>query len=75
MTLDLDLLRAEKGGNPEKLKENARRRFDDPGAVDKVVKSDEEWRKGEKRTRNEARQLSNASSPFQPVTWPTTGTS
>ena len=48
MTLDIDLFRPEKGGNPDKIRENAKRRFDDPVAVDKVVASDEAWRKGEK---------------------------
>lgn len=47
MTLDIDLFRPEKGGNPDKIRENAKRRYDDPTAVDKVVASDEAWRKGE----------------------------
>ena len=46
MTLDIDLFRPEKGGDPDKIRKNQERRFADPAMVDKVVKSDEEWRKG-----------------------------
>lgn len=46
MTLDIDLLRVEKGGDPDKVRENQRRRFADVQLVDRVVQSDEEWRKG-----------------------------
>lgn len=45
MVLDLDLFREEKGGDPEKLRENQRKRFKDPGLVDKVVQADVDWRK------------------------------
>ena len=48
MTLDIDLFRPEKGGDPDKIRKNQERRFADPAMVDKVVKSDEEWRKGRK---------------------------
>lgn len=46
MTLDIDAFRPEKGGDPEKVRENQKRRFADPAMVDKVVESDELWRKG-----------------------------
>ena len=46
MTLDIDLFRPEKGGDPDKIRKNQERRFANPTMVDKVVKSDEEWRKG-----------------------------
>ena len=45
MVLDLDLFRADKGGDPEKLRENQRKRFDDPGLVDAVIEKDTQWRK------------------------------
>uniref|UniRef100_A0A0K8R6Y5 Putative seryl-trna synthetase n=1 Tax=Ixodes ricinus TaxID=34613 RepID=A0A0K8R6Y5_IXORI len=45
MVLDLELFRADKGGDPEKIRENQRRRFKDPGLVDKVVDADTVWRK------------------------------
>ena len=48
MTLDIDAFRPEKGGDPEKVRENQRKRFADPNMVDKVVESDELWRKGGK---------------------------
>ncbi len=46
--LDIDLFRTEKGGDPEKIRENQRRRFADPAMVDRVINSDELWRKGER---------------------------
>jgi len=45
MTLDIDLFRLEKGGDPEKVRENQRQRYADPNMVDKVVTADEAWRK------------------------------
>merc|ERR1719228_1885361 len=44
MVLDIDQFRAEKGGNPEKIKENQRKRFCDEGMVDKIVEYDNLWR-------------------------------
>jgi len=44
MVLDIDQYRAEKGGNPEKIKENQRKRFKDEASVDKVVEYDNLWR-------------------------------
>ncbi|KAK2148363.1 hypothetical protein LSH36_501g06015 [Paralvinella palmiformis] len=45
MTLDIDLFRPEKGGDPEKIRENQRKRFKDPDVVDRVVEADVRWRK------------------------------
>jgi seryl-tRNA synthetase len=47
MVLDIDEFRPEKGGNPEKIRENQRKRFSDVTMVDKIVESDEKWRKGQ----------------------------
>ena len=47
MVLDIDRFRPEKGGNPEAVKENQRKRFSDETMVDKIVAADENWRKGE----------------------------
>ncbi|KAK9504280.1 hypothetical protein O3M35_010649 [Rhynocoris fuscipes] len=44
MVLDLDLFRAEKGGDPDKIRKNQRDRFKDVGLVDKVVNNDQKWR-------------------------------
>ncbi|XP_050539081.1 serine--tRNA ligase, cytoplasmic [Daktulosphaira vitifoliae] len=44
MVLDLDLFRTEKGGNPDKIRENQKKRFKDPALVDKVVEADSKWR-------------------------------
>jgi len=45
MVLDIDRFRPEKGGNPEAVKENQRKRFSDVTMVDKIVTADENWRK------------------------------
>jgi seryl-tRNA synthetase len=45
MVLDIDEFRPEKGGNPEKIRENQRKRFGDVSMVDKIIESDEKWRK------------------------------
>ncbi|XP_065845207.1 serine--tRNA ligase, cytoplasmic-like [Oscarella lobularis] len=45
MVLDLELFRTDKGGDPEKLRENQRKRFKDPKLVDRVIELDTEWRK------------------------------
>lgn len=44
MVLDLDLFREEKGGNPEKIRQNQKDRFKDVGLVDQVVNNDLKWR-------------------------------
>ena len=48
MVLDIDEFRVEKGGNPEKIKENQRLRFCDEGMVDKIILCDNKWREGER---------------------------
>ncbi|KAH9518407.1 hypothetical protein Btru_016753 [Bulinus truncatus] len=45
MVLDLDLFRADKGGDPSKIRENQAKRFKDVTLVDKVVERDTNWRK------------------------------
>jgi hypothetical protein len=54
MVLDIDEFRPEKGGNPEKIRENQRKRFSDVTMVDKIVESDEKWRKGQLVLKNDA---------------------
>ncbi|KAK9869121.1 hypothetical protein WA026_002879 [Henosepilachna vigintioctopunctata] len=44
MVLDLDLFRSDKGGNPDKIRENQKKRFKDVALVDKVVEQDTLWR-------------------------------
>lgn len=44
MVLDIDLFREEKGGNPEKIRQNQRDRFKDVELVDQVVNNDLKWR-------------------------------
>ena len=45
MVLDLDLFRPDKGGNPDAIKENQKKRFKDVGMVDKITELDGKWRK------------------------------
>ncbi len=45
MSLDINIFRAEKGGNPDLVKKSVERRFGDITLVDQVIKKDEEWRK------------------------------
>ncbi|XP_029427980.1 serine--tRNA ligase, cytoplasmic [Rhinatrema bivittatum] len=45
MVLDLDLFRADKGGDPEKVRETQAKRFKDVTLVDRLVRADGEWRK------------------------------
>jgi len=47
MVLDIELFRADKGGDPDKIRENQRKRFKDVSYVDKVVEADSKWRKRE----------------------------
>ena len=47
MVLDVELFRADKGGDPDKIRENQRKRFKDVSYVDKVVEADTKWRKRE----------------------------
>merc|ERR1711976_189795 len=45
MVLDVELFRADKGGDPKKVRENQAKRFKDVTLVDRVVESDTKWRK------------------------------
>ena len=45
MVLDLDLFRADKGGSPDKIRENQSKRYKDARLVDQVVELDTQWRK------------------------------
>jgi len=45
MVLDLELFRADKGGCPEKIRENQSKRFKDVKLVDCVIDCDAKWRK------------------------------
>lgn len=45
MVLDLELFRSDKGGCPDKVRENQSKRFKDVTLVDKVVECDAKWRK------------------------------
>ena len=44
--LDINLLRTDRGGDIELVRESERRRFADPTLVDKVIALDAVWREG-----------------------------
>jgi len=44
MPLDINDFRAEKGGNPELIRDTVRKRFKDPKIVDEIIESDVKWR-------------------------------
>jgi len=45
MPIDINLLRADKGGNPDAVRKSQRDRFKDETLVDQVIELDERWRK------------------------------
>jgi len=44
MVLDLDLFRADKGGDPNRVRDSVKKRFADETAVDRVIQLDSQWR-------------------------------
>ncbi len=44
--LDINLLRAEKGGNPQLVRDSQRKRGGSVELVDEIIVLDEDWRKG-----------------------------
>ena len=68
MVLDLDLFRADKGGDPEKMRDLQRKRYKKPEVVDQILEADEKWRRhrflGKTAEEVLARSSSTASSIF-----------
>lgn len=52
MVLDLDLFRKDKGFDPEKIRENQKKRFKDVQLVDTVIEKDIHWRQLRHRADN-----------------------
>jgi seryl-tRNA synthetase len=46
MGLDINLFRADKGFDPEVVRESQRRRFQPPETVDEIIQLDNDWKKG-----------------------------
>lgn len=44
--LDLLLIRASQGGNPEKVYESQKKRFKSTEIIDKSIELDKQWREG-----------------------------
>lgn len=44
MVLDIELFRAEKGGQPDVIRKSQKDRYKDVTLVDKVIDADERWR-------------------------------
>ena len=45
MPIDINLLRVDAGGDPEKVKKSERDRFRDDSIVDQIIEIDNKWRK------------------------------
>ena len=45
MSLDINLFRTEKGGNPDLVRDSVQKRYKDIKIVDQIINLDEEWRK------------------------------
>lgn len=45
MPIDINMLRVERGGDPEKVRESQRRRFAPVELVDEIIAIDEKWRR------------------------------
>lgn len=45
MPIDINLLRVDAGGDPEKVKKSERDRFRDDAIVDQIIEIDNKWRK------------------------------
>ena len=45
MVLDIDMFRVEKGGLPDEVRKNQKKRFKDVSLVDQVIEKDAAWRK------------------------------
>lgn len=52
MVLDLDFFRKDKGFDPERIRENQRKRFKDVKLVDTVIEKDKQWRQLRHRADN-----------------------
>ena len=52
MVLDLELFREDKGFNPDKVRDNQKRRFKDVALVDTVIEKDKTWRQLRHRADN-----------------------
>lgn len=52
MVLDLDLFRKDKGFEPEKIRDNQKKRFKDVQLVDTVIEKDKHWRQLRHRADN-----------------------
>ncbi len=46
MVLDINSLRPERGGDPEKVRKNQKDRYCDPNLVDVALQFDDKWKKG-----------------------------
>ena len=49
MPIDVNLLRKEKGGDPEAIRTSEKQRGRDGSSVDLVIQADQEWRKAQSR--------------------------
>jgi seryl-tRNA synthetase len=57
MTISIDLLRADKGGDVEAVKESERRRFRGPELIDAVIDLDKQWIKAQYNTEQKRKEV------------------
>jgi len=57
MTISIDLLRADKGGDPEAVRDSERRRFRDGKKVDEVIELDKQWVKAQYNTEQKRKDI------------------
>ena len=50
MPLDINLIREDKGGNPQQVRESQIKRHKDPAIIDQCIELDKIWRQGTRPT-------------------------
>eukprot|EP00406_Dinophysis_acuminata_P002343 CAMPEP_0179224896 /NCGR_PEP_ID=MMETSP0797-20121207/8029_1 /TAXON_ID=47934 /ORGANISM="Dinophysis acuminata, Strain DAEP01" /LENGTH=464 /DNA_ID=CAMNT_0020931897 /DNA_START=129 /DNA_END=1523 /DNA_ORIENTATION=- len=57
MTIGIEILRADKGGNPDAVKESERRRFRGPEVTDAIIELDKQWVKAQYNTEQKRKEV------------------
>jgi Seryl-tRNA synthetase len=57
MPIDINRIRADKGGDPEEVKNSQILRFKDPSIVDQAIELDQDWRKKSFATQQKNKEL------------------
>jgi len=57
MTIGIEILRKDKGGDPDLVKESERRRFRGPELIDKIIELDQQWVKANFNTEQKRKEI------------------